>query len=589
MPNVRSRHKFKKRELKRLSDKSNFGGKKSSKGAGIFEGIANKIGDLICSVYMTGLVVERAVSQSVKAVGKGFDLAHEFGDYLKMRFSGKSKSLTVSDIEAHDSFFARAEKAVICSIGSLLTGLPKSEITLSPSEKQQGRYLRGFANRCFTVFVPMACVGLVASVVYYSQGFTMAVETYIDGELVAIIADQSEYQDVEGRVERYISSITGDDYELPVEPVYQVELHAKSDIGSADGLEEMLLSYADDVVYDSYGFYVDGQLVAVNPDKTELEEMLDRVLAAYTGDEQVTDERIEFVQDVRIEEGLYPRNLEMPVSSIEEIITSTTIQEKLYTIESGDLMGTIAPQFDMTVSELKALNPDVNERALREGMELTISKPVSYLTVKSVRTVVFEEAIPYSKEVVSDDSMYTYEKTVTRSGQEGTAEVTAEICLIDGMEISYLELDRETVAEPVTQLEKVGTLTPPPKSPTGSFVSPVSGGTVTSPYGPRWGGTHTGIDIATSTGTTIVSTDGGVVTFAGWSGGYGYMVKVDHGNGYSSWYAHCSSLLVSVGQQVAQGEPIARVGSTGNSTGPHVHFEIRINGNHVNPSGYIGR
>lgn len=120
-----------------------------------------------------------------------------------------------------------------------------------------------------------------------------------------------------------------------------------------------------------------------------------------------------------------------------------------------------------------------------------------------------------------------------------------------------------------------------------TFMRPVSGGTITSKYGQRSSGFHTGLDIAISSGTPIYAAASGTVTFSGRKGSYGYLVIIDHGNGYQTYYAHCSSLYVSAGQMVSQGENIAAVGSTGNSTGPHVHFEVRYNGNTLNPQNFI--
>lgn len=99
--------------------------------------------------------------------------------------------------------------------------------------------------------------------------------------------------------------------------------------------------------------------------------------------------------------------------------------------------------------------------------------------------------------------------------------------------------------------------------------------------------THTGLDIAAPTGTDIQVVSNGTVTFASYNGSYGNLVKVDHGNGVETWYAHTSKMYVEVGQEVKAGDIIAAVGTTGNSTGPHLHFEIRINGNHVNPQNYL--
>ena len=113
-------------------------------------------------------------------------------------------------------------------------------------------------------------------------------------------------------------------------------------------------------------------------------------------------------------------------------------------------------------------------------------------------------------------------------------------------------------------------------------------GTITSIFGPRWGKFHEGIDIAAPTGSDIVAFMSGKVIFSGWdSGGYGNLVIIDNGNGLHSYYGHNSKLDVSAGQNVSKGQHISDVGSTGDSTGPHCHFEIRKNGVQVNPANYL--
>lgn len=112
-------------------------------------------------------------------------------------------------------------------------------------------------------------------------------------------------------------------------------------------------------------------------------------------------------------------------------------------------------------------------------------------------------------------------------------------------------------------------------------------GTLTSGFGPRWGRMHEGIDIAVPSGTPVAAAASGTVIWAGWQGGYGNLVVVDHGGGIATAYGHNTSVTVSVGQHVGQGTIIAYSGSTGNSTGPHVHFEVRVNGSAVDPMGYL--
>ncbi len=120
----------------------------------------------------------------------------------------------------------------------------------------------------------------------------------------------------------------------------------------------------------------------------------------------------------------------------------------------------------------------------------------------------------------------------------------------------------------------------------GGLIWPLNG-PITSSFGPRWGRMHEGIDISVGTGTSVVAAASGTVLVAGWSGGYGVLVVIDHGNGLATAYAHNSSATVSPGQSVTQGQLVAYSGNTGHSTGPHLHFEVRVNGSAVNPLGYL--
>lgn len=119
------------------------------------------------------------------------------------------------------------------------------------------------------------------------------------------------------------------------------------------------------------------------------------------------------------------------------------------------------------------------------------------------------------------------------------------------------------------------------------FLKPVQNALISSPYGFRWGRPHQGIDLAAPTGTPIQAAEGGRVVYSSWKQGYGNFVAVDHGHGMETHYAHCSKILVHVGQHVSKGQQIAKVGNTGNSTGPHLHFEVVANGIHRNPVKFL--
>ncbi len=154
-------------------------------------------------------------------------------------------------------------------------------------------------------------------------------------------------------------------------------------------------------------------------------------------------------------------------------------------------------------------------------------------------------------------------------------------------EIDALEQQSAALAERIRQAQQRASA-PAVVAPSGSGVLgwPVSG-PVTSGFGSRWGRMHEGIDIGVGEGTPVRAAAAGTVIYAGWMSGYGNLVVGDHGNGLSIAYAHNSSLAVSVGQSVAAGELVSYSGNTGNSTGPHVHFEVRVNGSAVDPLGYL--
>ena len=150
-------------------------------------------------------------------------------------------------------------------------------------------------------------------------------------------------------------------------------------------------------------------------------------------------------------------------------------------------------------------------------------------------------------------------------------------------EANALKAASASVSSTITSQSSTPTSTPPSSS---GLIWPVSG-PITSPFGMRWGSLHPGIDIGAGMGTPIHAAASGRVIVAAYSGGYGNLIVIDHGNGLATAYAHQSSMAASVGQQVAQGQVIGYVGSTGFSTGPHLHFEVRVNGSPVDPLGYL--
>ena len=157
----------------------------------------------------------------------------------------------------------------------------------------------------------------------------------------------------------------------------------------------------------------------------------------------------------------------------------------------------------------------------------------------------------------------------------------------NGKEIERDILKEKTVKKPVTKIVLVGTKERPSTVGTGNLINPCPAGYQSSGFGYRWGRLHRGVDLACAAGNSIYAADGGTVVTASFNYSYGYYVKINHQNGMVTTYAHCSRLLVSVGDKVHRGQNIALVGNTGNSTGAHCHFEVEVNGSLRNPRNYF--
>ncbi len=244
-------------------------------------------------------------------------------------------------------------------------------------------------------------------------------------------------------------------------------------------------------------------------------------------------------------------------------------------IESAELTAT--PEYELKlVNKSQDENEDEVIIALQNELEITYK----YYEIASNNEVI---------ENVKDEE--TAEKLVNEIKELSNNEVELTINekttkALEEIQIDDLEVAKENTVEKlnIDTTESIADIN-------GIKVAtlPVTG-TISSRYGVSSKirvSTHTGLDIATTTGIPIKVVADGTITFAAYSGSYGYLVKVDHGNGVETWYGHTSKMLVKEGQAVKAGDTIALVGSTGNSTGPHLHFEVRINGEHVNPQKYL--
>ncbi|MGE7676230.1 peptidoglycan DD-metalloendopeptidase family protein [Lysinibacillus sp. NPDC094403] len=283
-----------------------------------------------------------------------------------------------------------------------------------------------------------------------------------------------------------------------------------------------------------------------------------------------------------------PNTIVTPEEAVKYVMTGS-LERETYKIQTGDVLGSVAQKHGLTTAELLALNPSITvDTVLQIGQALnvTVAKPFVTLEVKQEKKVT--DKIPFKKIIEEDPTMYKGEKVIKQQGVNGKKETSYLLTSENGTRTSKVALKEEIIQQPVEEIEVVGTKVISSRG-TGEFTWPTVGGYISSGMGQRWGEFHRGIDIARPSNYNIIASDNGVVVAAGVSGSYGNRIVINHNNGYTTLYGHLSSIKVEVGQVVEKGSVIGIMGSTGNSTGTHLHFEVEKNGSLENPLSYVGR
>ena len=298
---------------------------------------------------------------------------------------------------------------------------------------------------------------------------------------------------------------------------------------------------------------------------------------------------MDFAEEVEIVEAYLP---ESQLTLISEAIDQVTKEQETpseYEVVSGDTLSEIAIKVNIPMDRIIEMNDSLEDErtTLQIGQKLIITVPEPELSVVRVVESYYEETYDADIVYIDNDDWYTTHTVVHVEPHAGFHKVVADVFYLNDKEVERDILKEEIVMEAVAKVVERGTKIPP------TYIRPISGGRQSSGFGRRTAPTkgastyHKGIDWATPTGTPVYASCGGTVTKAGWGSGYGYVVYIDHEDGRQTRYGHLSKVLVSVGQTVKQGERIALSGNTGVSTGPHLHFEILINGTQVNPLKYL--
>lgn len=339
----------------------------------------------------------------------------------------------------------------------------------------------------------------------------------------------------------------------------------------------------------NYGFgyevFVNGEKLCDVARQDELQGVYSSLISKYVPDDCLDSARIK--EDVTfVEKKLNPR-FTKDSRAIEEILLSNIEKAEFYRVEAGESLAIISGITGVSYEDLLAFNPELADMSsIPAGTKIKLtSGPV--LTVVNTKPVERKEDIVFETEIVEDASIYKNKKYTQTEGQNGEKTVKELEYYENGVKLSSQIVDEITTREPVKKVVVQGTKELPKYMATGTFSRPTRG-RFTSGFGYRWGRMHKGIDIAGSYGTAIKAADSGTVIFTGWYHGLGKMVKINHGNGMVTVYGHLSSINVKNGQKVLKGEKIGGMGSTGRSTGVHLHFEVIKNGVHQNPVKYIG-
>ncbi|ENH95956.1 peptidase M23 family protein [Gracilibacillus halophilus YIM-C55.5] len=267
------------------------------------------------------------------------------------------------------------------------------------------------------------------------------------------------------------------------------------------------------------------------------------------------------------------------------LLEKGTLEEKKYEVQEGDVLGSIASDHDLNLDKLLELNPDLDEDSLLQiGDKINVTEVKPYVEVVVTEETMTEETIDYETEVKESDELYKGDEEVEQEGSNGKKKVHYKLEKVNGNTVKRKVVNETVTEEPTKEIVVKGTKVVPSRG-SGDLQWPAVGGSITSHMGNRWGSYHKGIDISGVSNRSILAADNGTVVSAGWDdGGYGNKIVIDHNNGYRTTYAHLSSISVSAGQTVEKGQKIGTMGTTGYSTGVHLHFEVRNNGSLVNPA-----
>ncbi len=462
-----------------------------------------------------------------------------------------------------------------------------------------GSFLFGEGGVLYTAFnyiLPIVSAAFLIGVVKQGSGLEYGLAVEFNGKEVGIINNEADFEAAEREVNQRISF---SDAEEPLEFTAKYSLRIISDSDhfvSSSQLANEMLAASDEELTTAYGIYMDGNFIGAVRNRDMVQEALMDNLLNYKVDGIVHD--VSYVNKIDYEEGIYLLSSVQDEQSIIDLLTSSKEKQSVYVVQEDDSAVTICQKFGMTLDKFNELNPSASEAGgIRKGLMLNVVETESYMPVQYVRELETLSFLDYETVEVETSALNVGYEAVLVKGVRGEKHSNVEITYVDGIERSRRILSSKITKQPVVEQIGIGTYSAKPDSPnsvlngdalhgTGEFGWPVDGGWISDTFiSDR---NHKGLDIAAASGTNIYAAGEGVVVSAGWnSGGYGNVVMIDHLNGYQTVYGHMSYVVAVEGQTVTKGQLIGLVGSTGDSTGPHCHFEVRYEGVCNDPASYL--
>lgn len=442
-------------------------------------------------------------------------------------------------------------------------------------------------RRSVAYVVPLIALGLFVYTVRTVLDYQYVLAVEVEGQVVGYVENEMVFDAARSDLQARIATSTSS-RDWTVTPAYSLSVRSGPVLDETH-MTDAILQASGDQIQEATALYVDGAIAAITTEGDRLAEALEAIKAPYEdpGNENI---RVEFVKDVELVDGIYFTDSIVDYSEIDALIHGEEQADVYYTVVSGDTPSGIAKKNDITLNELVALNPDILT-SLFIGDQVLVTQSRDYLPVQVVEHRVYTEAIPFQT-VTTESNDYSYGTLkVTQEGVDGVKQIESDFYYIDGILQQEVVLNETVLQEAVNKEVIKGTRMP--DGSIGQLGSGIFSWPVPSSYrlSRGFGGSHYGLDIISYYGAPIYAADSGVVTTAGsgqehWS--YGICVRINHGNGYQTMYAHMSGIVVSRGQSVQKGQLIGFMGSTGRSTGTHLHFEVYVNGTRVNPYNFVG-